>query len=88
MSDDKQTEDVPAPVEDDDNFFTENNEKPTPITPGTRRLIIASLAVIALVSIISEVVLIVVGKTTSDALLTIAATSTGALGGIALPTNR
>ena len=55
------------------------------ITPKTRRLIIASLAVVALTAIVAEVLIILLGETSSDALLTVAATAVGALGGIALP---
>jgi len=55
------------------------------ITPRTRRLIIASLAAIALVAIIAEVLIVLLGKSSSEALLTVAATAVGALGGIALP---
>lgn len=55
------------------------------ITPRTRRMIIVALAVIALASIVAEVLIVLLGQTSSDALLTIAATAVGGLAGIALP---
>jgi hypothetical protein len=54
---------------------------------GVEDVNVLSLAVIALVAIIAEVVLLWSGRTASEALLTIAATAVGALGGIALPGN-
>lgn len=55
------------------------------ITPQTRRAIIYSLGVVALAAIIAEVVIVLVGDTASEALLTVAATAVGGLAGIALP---
>ena len=79
------SEDGASTVEDDENFFTETEVKASPITPGTRRLIIASLAVIALAAIIAEVILIATGSDASEALLTVAATAVGGLAGLAMP---
>jgi hypothetical protein len=56
-----------------------------PITPKTRRMIIIALAVIAVISIMAELVLAWIGKDSSDALMTVAATCVGALGGAIIP---
>ena len=72
-------------LDDGENFFTETDVVASPITPGTRRLIIASLAVIALAAIIAEVILIATGSDASEALLTVAATAVGGLAGLAMP---
>lgn len=55
------------------------------MAPKTRRLIIASLSVIAILAIVAEVVLAWIGKQSSDALMTVAATCVGALGGALIP---
>ena len=55
------------------------------ISPATRRLIIACLFLTALVCILAEVWLAYLGQTTSDALMAIAASAVGAIGGMAAP---
>ena len=55
------------------------------ITPPTRRLIIASLAFVALAAIVAEVILVLNDATSSEALLTVAATAVGGLAGLAIP---
>ena len=58
---------------------------PTGITPKTRRTILVLLGAIAALCIVAETALLVVGVTTSEALLTIAATAVGGLAGMAVP---
>ena len=55
------------------------------VTPTTRRWVVAALAGIALASIVAEVLILWTGKSTSEALLTIAATAVGGLAGLAIP---
>lgn len=55
------------------------------ISPVTRRLIIWSLAAIAVLCIGAEVALAYLGKDGSDALMAIAASCVGGLGGMATP---
>lgn len=62
-----------------------NQSKSTSVTPVTRRIIIASLTLITLISILSEIYLVFSGIATSEALLSIASVSTGALAGALLP---
>lgn len=55
------------------------------VTPKTRRLIIFSLTGISVATVVAEVVLRVVTGSGSDAMLTVAATATGGICGIAVP---
>ena len=57
------------------------------LSPKTRRTIIIMLGLIALVAIIAEVTLRLADKQSSDALVAVAATAVGALGGMAMPGN-
>ena len=53
--------------------------------PLTRQLIVFAIGSIAVVSIASEILLIWLGHETSEALLSIASTATGALAGAMIP---
>lgn len=55
------------------------------LSPKTRRTIIVALALIAVLAIVAEVVLRLADKPSSDALIAIAASAVGALGGMAMP---
>ena len=55
------------------------------VTPQTRRLIIFVLGGIAALAIIAEALLLILGETTSEALLTVAATAVGGVAGLAVP---
>ena len=57
----------------------------THILPATRRLIIFALGSIAIAAIAAEVVLMFYDKTTSEALLNLAAVCAGGISGIAVP---
>ena len=70
------------PIDSLDKTTSKKNGK---LTPFTRRMIVFSLAAIAFWSIVGEVVLIVMGFETSEALLSIASVATGALAGGLLP---
>ena len=52
------------------------------LTPVTRRLVVAALALIAIVAIAAELWLSLADKTTSDALVAIAAASAGGIAGL------
>lgn len=58
------------------------------IEPSTRRWIVAALATIALAALVAEIILAIVESSSSEALLTVAATAVGALGGMAVPGQR
>ena len=60
-------------------------ERVAGISPRTRRTILRLLGGIAIICIIAEAIMLYLGVTTSEALLTIAATATGALAGMARP---
>jgi hypothetical protein len=55
------------------------------LLPATRRLIIFALGSIAIAAIVAEVVLMFFDKTTSEALLNLAAVCAGGISGIAVP---
>ena len=55
------------------------------IQPGTRRLVIMVLGLIALTCILAEVFLALRGQTTSDALMALASVCAGALAGLVTP---
>ena len=53
--------------------------------PLTRQLLVFSIGSIAVICIASEIILIWLGHETSEALLSIASTATGALAGAMIP---
>ena len=55
------------------------------LEPNTRRMIVVVLGVIALASILAEVILKLNGSESSEALITLAATSIGGIAGMAVP---
>ncbi len=55
------------------------------LEPQTRRWIVLALAGIATVGIVAEVVILLAGASTSEALLTISATAVGGIAGLAVP---
>lgn len=55
------------------------------LTPKTRRFGLAILAAVALVAIVAEVLLLMTDHTSSDALLTLAATAVGGIAGVLRP---
>ena len=58
------------------------------ITPKTRRIIIYALGIIALAGILAEVIIVLFGETSSEALLTVVATAVGGIAGLAVPGGR
>ena len=57
------------------------------ITPMTRRMVVASLAIIALASIVGEVALVVMGRDPGEGLLSMGIAAVGAIAGLAVPTS-
>ena len=55
------------------------------VTPQTRRNIIFALSVIALTGIVAEVIIVLLGNESSEALLTVVATAVGGVAGLAVP---
>jgi glucose dehydrogenase len=55
------------------------------LEPNTRRMIVIVLGVIAITSIVAEVILKLNGSESSEALITLAATSIGGIAGMAVP---
>jgi len=55
------------------------------LEPNTRRMIVVVLGVIAIASIVAEVILKLNGSESSEALITLAATSIGGIAGMAVP---
>ena len=55
------------------------------LEPSTRRWIVVTLAAIAIIAIVAEVIVLLSGSATSEALLTIAATAVGGIAGMAVP---
>ena len=55
------------------------------VTPQTRRNIIFALSVIALTGIVAEVIIVLLGNESSEALLTVVATAVGGIAGLAVP---
>ena len=78
------------PVDDGTEFQTLTTEKvrdleEAAISPRTRRIIVYVLGFIALACIVAEVVLATLGESTSDAIMTVAATAVGGIAGLAIP---
>jgi hypothetical protein len=55
------------------------------LEPNTRRMIVIVLGIIAVASIVAEVILKLDGAGSSEALITLAATSIGGIAGMAVP---
>lgn len=55
------------------------------IEPKTRRIIVVLLGFISIICVALEVLVVLMGRETSDALVSIAAVAVGALAGILIP---
>jgi len=55
------------------------------MSPGTRRLVVLVLGVIAMTCIVAEVILLMSEKQSSAALLSLASVCAGALAGLVMP---
>jgi hypothetical protein len=58
------------------------------VTPRTRRLLVGILGFVAVVCVLAQVVMILIGKPGSEGVMNIAATAIGALAGMAVPSAR
>lgn len=72
-------------VEQSEAFSVQGEFVADTITPTTRRWIIGCLTALAALAIVGEVILAALDYSTSEALLTVAATAVGGIAGMAVP---